>query len=356
MTDPGTGGEAVAGDLIIELYGDIVSPWAFLGHRQLRNAVRLLDPALRSTVIIWRPHLVDPTAPSPSVPWADAAVDPAVDAAIQQTTPGTEAGIRRLESGRLAEELGFDRWGPQWRASSWAAHRMITAALDRGPAVQAEVVDAIGIAHFVDGRDINDLELLRDIADRFGLPGPVARQGSAAALAYLQPGVPRDDRVERATREALLFGQAIGISTSPTLVVHDTIISQGNPAAEELAETITAVAADPPRSAPEEVRRFRAARALLEQSRNPRGSLYLLEPLRPEYDGVRGLETLTARALAAAASLEPARAKLAELVARHPDDAYLHLLLGKTLKRMRDPAADKHLAIAAAMNPEYLDF
>ncbi|QDP96067.1 hypothetical protein FOE78_09305 [Microlunatus elymi] len=142
---------------------------------------------------------------------------------------------------------------------------------------------------------------------------------------------------------------------SPTYVINDTIIAVGDQPSEELAERFRATLAAPPAVVPDEVRRLRAARTLLEQ-RDPHGCLYLLQPLRPDYDGVRGLETLTARALAASASLAPARAKLEELLAAHPDDAYLQLLLGKTLKRMRDPLADKHLALAAAMNPEYLDF
>jgi hypothetical protein len=30
--------------------------------------------------------------------------------------------------------------------------------------------------------------------------------------------------------------------------------------------------------------------------------------------------------------------------------------MGKTLKRMKDPRAERHLALARAMNPQYLDF
>jgi hypothetical protein len=206
----------------------------------------------------------------------------------------------------------------------------------------------------VNGTDINSLDFLRSIADRFDLPGPVALPESEAAPAYLQPGFPADDPVERATREAQLFGQSIGVTVSPTVVIGDQLIAEGPHTPEELARLIAT--AENPGIAPVEVRRLRAARSLLERHRNPLGALYLLAPLRPEYDGVRGLETLTARALAASASLEPARAKLVELLEEHPDDAYLQMLLGKTLKRMQDPNADKHIALATAMNPEYLDF
>lgn len=342
--------------MIIEVYGDVVSPWAFLGGRRLEQALSLIEQRCGSRPeIVWRPLLVDPTAASPSVELATASLDPAIEAALHQTSPGVETGIRRIEAGDLAAELGLDHWAARWRASSWAAHRMITAALDHGPAVQQAVVETIGSAHFLDGSDINSLSFLRSIAARFDLSDPVVLQGTDAAPAYLQPGFDPADPVERATREALLLGQALGVTISPTLVADDRIISTGSPSPQDLAELIIGVIDEPSRQVPDEVRRFRAARTLVEE-RNPRGALYLLESLRPEYDGVRGFETLSARALAATASLEPARAKLEELLSRHPDDAYLQLLMGKTLKRMRDPRADKHLALAAAMNPEYLDF
>lgn len=342
--------------MIIELYGDPVSPWAVLGRHRLQQVLQSGDTADGDRPdVVWRPLLVDPTAPSPSVDLATAALDPAVEAALLQAEPGVEAGIGRIEAAQLAADLGFDHFRAGWRASSWAALRMITAALDHGIAVQGQVVDVITTAHFVDGADINALSFLRGVADDFDLPGPVVLPGSDAAPAYLEPGFAEDDPVERATREAQLFGQAIGVATSPTLVVDDRIIGQGRQSPQELAESIRAAVEQPTSAAPDEVRRFRAARDLIDH-RNPRGALYLLRPLREEYDGVRGYDTLVARALAATASLEPARAKLEELLDRHPDDAYLHLLMGRTLKRMQDPRADKHLTLAAAMNPEYLDF
>ncbi|HEY9292638.1 MAG TPA: DsbA family protein [Microlunatus sp.] len=341
--------------MIIEVYADVLCGWAYIGKRRLERALELLDGRVQAAVV-WRPYLIDPTAPSPSTDLADALAEPAIDAAMQRCSPGADAIVVRRSVADLAiEELAVERWGAQWRASSWAAHRLITSALDQGSQRQNDVIEMIMASHFVQGADINDLAFLRSVADRYGLPDPVAVPGGSSALAYLQPGVDRDDPVERATREASLFGQAIGVATSPTFVINDVIIETGAQPPELLADAIAFAADGSTSPIPDEVRRFRAARSLLEQ-RNPRGCLYLLEPLRPEYDGVRGFETLTARALAASASLAPAKAKLEELLQAHPDDAYLQLLLGKTLKRMQDPQADKHLALATAMNPEYLDF
>lgn len=347
--------------MLIEVYADVVDVWAHVARRRLHRALELIaaesiaadqGPHQQPTAI-WRPFLIDPTAPSPSEELVPG--DELMDSVLQQSQPGVGAAIRRLESRQAAEDEGLGVPDAQWRPSSWAAHRMIAAALEGGAGVQDEVVGKVLSAHFEQGLDINSLDFLTPLAEQFGLPAPVRLEGTDSALAYLQPGFPADDLLERTTREAQLFGQAVGVVESPTFVIDQTIVEVGAVSAEVLAARISEFTDRPDTPVPEEVRRVRAARALLEV-RNPRGSLYLLAPLRPEYEGDRGFETLTASALAASASLEPARAKLAELLERYPDDAYLQLLMGKTLKRLGHPDADKHLSLATAMDPEYLDF
>ncbi|QGN31706.1 DsbA family protein [Microlunatus sp. Gsoil 973] len=339
--------------MLIEVYADVTDVWAYVARRRLRRALDRVAAGENVPTVVWRPFLIDPTAPSPSEELLPG--DEVIDGILQQTEPGVGAAIRRLEAGQAAEDEGLAVPGQRWRASSWAAHRMITAALDRGPGLQDQVVDTVLSAQFEDGADINSMGFLEFLADRFELPGPVRLEGTDAALAYLQPGFPPDDPLERRTREAQLFGQALGVTRSPTFLIDQTIVETGAASAEVLATRIAEFTDRPSDTVPDEVRRVRAAQALL-AARNPRGSLYLLAPLRPEYDGDRGFETLVARALAASASLEPARAKLAELLERYPDDAYLQLLMGKTLKRLGHPDAEKHLALATAMHPEYLDF
>lgn len=345
------------GSMLIEVYADVVDVWAHVARPRLRRALeRVSGSDLLSgdePTVVWRPFLIDPTAPSPSEELIPG--DELTDSILQQSEPGVGAAIRRLEAGQAADEEGLGTPAPRWRSSSWAAHRMIAAALDHGPQLQDQVVEAILLAQFRDGIDINSWEFLTAVSDRFGLPAPVRLEGTDAAPAYLQPGFPPDDPVERRTREAQLFGQALGVTRSPTVVINQTIVETGAVSEDVLVERLSEFAGRPASPVPDEVRRVRAAQALL-SARNPRGSLYLLAPLRPEYEGDRGFETLTASALAASASLEPARAKLAELLERYPDDAYLQLLMGKTLKRLGHPDAEKHLALATAMHPEYLDF
>lgn len=336
--------------MLIEIYADVLCAWAYVGKRRLETALDLVRQQGEEPTVVWRPYLIDPTAPAVSEDLQIALQEPSIDAALQQCEPGLSAWENRIRvrDEARAEGIGPD-FGARWRTSSWAAHRMVTAAAEQGPQMQDEVMESFLRAHFVEGRDINDLTFLRELATAYALPQPLAGTGDTA-LVYMERGVDPEDPLERATREALLTGRAIGVASSPTFVVNGHSALAGAQSAEVLARHILEAGERQPHEQHEVVRRFRLAEALLDQ-RDPHGCRYLLKPLRPDYDGDRNLEQLTARALAASASLGPAREKLERLVEEYPSDAYLHLLLGKTLKRLGDPDAARHLALAGEPDP-----
>lgn len=328
--------------MLIEVYVDVVCPWAHIGKRRLEAALaELADP---DVTVLWRPYLLDPTAPAVSVPLAD---QPEAEAAQLSSVPGFNLDLVKHRVAQLAIAEGLPTPNPGYRVSTWAAHRLIQAAADQGPAVQSEVVETIMAAHF-SGRDINRSDFLGDLAERNGLPAPVELEETGHALAYLQPGFDPQDPSERATREAYWTGRALDIASSPTFVVAGDALVGAQPVATILEHL--AVDREPAREVPGEVRRLRLAEALLDR-RDPHGCLYVLAPLRPEHDDDPNLEILAARALLASASLRPAREKLERLVAQYPGDTYLRGLLGRALRRLGDPEAATHLAIAGAMDP-----
>ena len=227
----------------------------------------------------------------------------------------------------------------------------VVSAVHRGEkrVLQSVVIDEVMDAHFA-GRDINELGFLRDLAERNGLRPPLEVAGATHAPAYLEPGFDPLDPAERLTRETLWAGRAADVSSSPTLVVDGRPLAGVHPV-ETILDHLRGAGHDD-REVPDEVRRFRLAEALLDR-RDPHGCLYVLAPLRPQFDGEPNLELLSARALVATASLVPARDKLERLLASRPDDAYLHHLLGRTLRRLGDERVPVHLAIAAALDPAY---
>ncbi|MGC4804293.1 DsbA family protein [Micromonospora sp. DT233] len=320
--------------MLIEVWADVVCAWAYIGKRRLERALAgWSGPAVR---VQWLPYRIDPTAPATAEPLDEALRDPVVDGALRHCAPGLSPAENRVRVSRIAAEEGLGpRWGAAWRTSSHDAHRLIAAAYrDGGPAAQDAVVERVLRAHFVEAADIGD-------------PATLAGIARAAGIAPLPAGAGDTE-----LRELLLRGRAVGVRTSPTLVVGGRALAGAQPP-EVIAQFLHAAAGDPPRRVPPEVQRLRQAESLLDQG-DPLGALTLLDALLSAHGDDRGVRLLAARAYVASASLGRARAALERLVAEEPGDAYLRLLLGRVLRRQGHPEqAAGQLRLAAAMAPAY---
>lgn len=319
----------------IELWADVVCAWAYIGKRRVEAALR--EGAVEGEVV-WRPFRIDPMAPAKAAPLAEVLQDPLVDAALQNCAPGLSAAENRVRVSEIAAAEGLGpRWGAAWRASSHDAHRLIFLAYEHGgAALQDAVVEGVLRAHFVEGLDISEAEILEEVAGAAGFAegGPLLRAGGGDA----------------AVRELLLRGKAIGVTTSPTLVVHGEALV-GAQAPEVIAEFLARAAEVAPRVLPAEVERFRHAESLLGKG-DPLGCLSLLQPLMDAYEKDQNVRLLAARAYFHSAQLGRARTTLEGLVAEAPDDAYARLMLGRVLERQgRADEAAPHLRIASVMDP-----
>ena len=162
--------------LTIEVVHDLVCPWCFLGARRLRRAIRR-RPDL-AVDLVWRPFLLNPDMPAAGLARGDYLL----------RKFGSEERGRRLYAS--VTELGaaegvpfrFDRIGRV--PSSVDAHRLVRICGRIAPASAADIVDALFVAHFRDGRDIGDLTVLAAIAAEQGLDAaPIRRAlGSAEEL------------------------------------------------------------------------------------------------------------------------------------------------------------------------------
>jgi len=315
----------------VEIWMDGVCPWAYIGKRRVERALATLAEPVE---VVWRPYRIDPTAPVPAEPLADALRDPLADDALSACAPDLSPAENRLRVDRIAAKEGLGPpWGAAWRASSHDAHRLIALAEEAG--VQDAVVEAVLRAHFVDAVDISDREVLA------GVVGEVFPQA---------PALLAGDAGEERVRELLLEGKARGIRTSPTIVVGDRALAGAQPP-EVIAEFLAEGGEQ--RRLPAEVERYRWAESLLEQ-RDPLGALVLLRPLLDEHGRDRSVRMLAARAWYASAQLERARAALEELVAEQPADAYANVLLGRTLQRLSRPEeAEPYLRVGGALVPAY---
>ncbi|MFE1287294.1 DsbA family protein [Streptomyces sp. NPDC058751] len=322
----------------IEVWADVVCAWAYIGKRRLAAALEEWEG--EPVEVVWRPFRIDPMAPARAEPLEEVLRDPVVDAALRGCAPGMSVADNRVRVSEIAAAEGIGpRWGAAWRVSSHDAHRLIALAYERGGAVlQDAVVEGVLRAHFVERRDIGRAQTLQEIASAAGFAEGGRLLGGGGAEGYV--------------RENLLRGRAIGVATSPTLVIGGEALA-GAHAPGVIARFVARAVAEPQRALPAEVERLRLAEALLDKG-DPLGCLTLLDPLMAEHPKERSVRMLAARAHFHSAQLSRARGGLEALVAESPDDPYVRLLLGRTLERQgAGEEAAPHLRIAAAMNPEY---
>ncbi len=315
----------------LEIWADVVCPWAYIGKRRVERALAARGEPVD---VVWRPYRIDPTAPVRARPLDELLRDPFVDGALQACAPHLTPARNRVRVAEVAAAEGFSRWGAAWHVSSHDAHRLLyLAEREGGSALQNAVAEEVMRAHFVEAQDIGGAEVLAGSAERAGF-------ADGGRLLWAGEG-------DRQVRELLLRGRARGVRTSPTLLVGDLAL-EGARHPAEIAAFLERAGERPVRSLPAEVERLRLAEALAEQ--DPLGALTLLEPLLAEHGGDRGVRLVAARARLRSAQVGRARRDLEALAEEAPDDAYVRLLLASALSRSGEPeAAAVHRRLAEAL-------
>jgi predicted DsbA family dithiol-disulfide isomerase len=152
--------------LSIEIVHDLVCPWCFLGVRRLTRTLRRRPDLLFD--LSWRPFLLNPDMPRVGMARPDYVI----------RKFGGEDRARRLyasitEIGRVeGVQFRFDRI--RRTPSSVDAHRLVRWAARFGRA--SETVEALFSAHFTDGLDIGDLQVLASVGHAVGLDTAAARR------------------------------------------------------------------------------------------------------------------------------------------------------------------------------------
>lgn len=150
--------------LRIDVISDVVCPWCDVGKHRLDEMLLSLQ-AVRpevEPVLRWFPFFLNPDTPPEGEPYRPflerkfggaAAVD-AMHARLAEV--GAEAGVA----------FEFERMTV--RPNTLRAHRLIHRAQIEGLDTNA-LVDALFAGHFVDGKNISDLETLHAIASEAGI-------------------------------------------------------------------------------------------------------------------------------------------------------------------------------------------
>jgi len=215
----------------IEIYADVVCPWSYLGKRRLEAALAgSTMPGARDAVLRWRPFQLDPDAPRTSEPllrW------------LARRSGGPErarAAPDEVTRIAAAEALTFD-YDRAVIGNTFDAHRLLWFA-DQPEAVffgatadtQPELAEALHRAHFTDGLDVTDHDVLVALAAGVGLdPDRVAALLSS-----------REATAD--VRGQLARAYDLGITSVPTFVFAGTYAVTGAQDVRTMASVLAEVA------------------------------------------------------------------------------------------------------------------
>ena len=201
--------------ITIDVVSDVICPWCFLGKRRLDKALSLIPDV--KTEIVFRPFFLDPNIPREGLgrqEYMEAKFgkerlktihDPLLAMAIEDDVPYHFDKITRTPN-------------------TLDAHRLIRWAKIEGK--QADIVEALFMAYWSQGRDVGDPKVLADIAGACGMD----REKVLGALATDQD----KNEVLAETQQA----QHIGVTGVPTYIINRKYGVVGAQGAEMLAEQI----------------------------------------------------------------------------------------------------------------------
>jgi len=207
----------------IDIWSDVVCPWCWIGKHRFRRALELMGDKAPQVEVHWHPFLLDPEADATPVPLrqAYAAKFGGAERAGQM--------LAQTQDTARAEGLPMDFERGQVRITTLPAHRLLWLAGREG--VQDAVGEALFRAHFAEGRNLADPQVLAEAAAAGGIPA-----GRVQAMLASDEGLAE-------VRAGMGQAQALGIQSVPTFVIDGRYAVQGAQPPEVFAQVLEKVAA-----------------------------------------------------------------------------------------------------------------
>ncbi len=202
--------QTVTAGIRIDIVSDVVCPWCIIGYKQLERALRESGVTAE---LGWHPFELNPQMSEEGENLREHL------ATKYGTTPeGSRQARARLTE--LGAELGFAfNYADDMRMyNTFRAHQLLHWAGTQGR--QHALKMALFAAVFTHRRDVNDIEVLAEVAALIGLP-------KASALAVLTEG-----RFAEAVREEEAFWTSRGITGVPAMVFDQRYLLVGAQGAE----------------------------------------------------------------------------------------------------------------------------
>ena len=186
----------MAEPLQIDIISDVMCPWCIIGYRQLEEA---LEATGTEHEIRWHPFELNPQLP-PEGQSTTENFQQKYDSPPEKT----KATVQMYAE--IGAELGFEfnLDDDSKMHNSFNLHQLLHWANQQGRKNDLEM--ALFKAHFTDGREMSDIEVLADVAEEIGLD-------RAEAVSVIE-----DQRFASAVREEQKFWIEQGISGVPAVV------------------------------------------------------------------------------------------------------------------------------------------
>ncbi len=203
----------------IDIVSDVMCPWCIVGFRQLEQALGMVGAG---AYIRWHPFELNPAMPPEGQNLAEHITEK------YGSTPEQSAQNRKMLTD-LGASLGitFNFSDDSRIVNTFAAHQLLGWA--QGQGLQHPLKMALFEAHFAEGRDVSDAEVLLDVAEAVGLD-------RAAAADVLESGSQAEE-----TRAHQQFWTSRGISGVPSMVFDGRYLLTGAQGAETYAQMLTKV-------------------------------------------------------------------------------------------------------------------
>ena len=208
----------------IDIVSDAICPWCYIGKRHLEAALQMLALEGLHFSIHWNAFQLNPDMPAGGVERKEYRI---AKFGSWERSQQLDARITQAAAGAGLE---FHMEKLQRTPNTVDAHRLILLAgrvePDARPGFQDEMMEAVFIAYFIEGRDIGDHHVLADCAASLGLDRD-------AVLGFLASDQGRDPvlRADAMARNA-------GVSGVPSFFLNGQGLFSGAVAPEAMADAL----------------------------------------------------------------------------------------------------------------------
>lgn len=213
--------------LRIDFVSDVVCPWCAVGLASLEQALRRLQGEVE-VEIHFQPFELDPDMPAGGM---DVAANLKRKYGMSDAQLVENQERIRARGAELGFTFDFNARSRTW--NTFDAHRLLHWASVEAPQRQLPLKRALLVANFSEGRDIDNREVLVEVAEGVGLDAARARE-------VLASGAFADE-----VRAAEQFFRGLGISSVPAVIIEKKHLISGGQPPEVFERALREIAAAP---------------------------------------------------------------------------------------------------------------